>query len=618
MASEVVGNISVIASINTAGYDAGKSKIEKGNQDLEKSAKSTSSNFSGAWTGAIAGVVASITSKLMNAIGNLTGDMTDLYDSSKKFPKVLEVMGATGDFASQSFADMKDYADKTIYSLGDMTSTFSSLYGIVGSNSGTLVKALGGVSSLATDAGQAMKSWSMQLTQMVSKPKVAWVDFRILLEQNPAAIAKIAQAMGKTMPEIVTAVNNGELATSDFLTALQKVGSDPSLQAAATNSDTFGNSLGQLTASVASAGAKVLEQLGPSLVGIINGASKAFDGLGTSVSGVITFISDNKDIFSTLAVAVGTATVAFVLYNATMKVVAATQAAVAAVSTYLTLVNSLQAQGLGVLKASWLALNIVMKASPIGIVITLIAALVAGLIWFFTQTETGKKMWEGFMKVMGGVWNAITGFFTGAWNTITGVWNGAGAFFGGIWNGIKNAFGAVGKWFSDVFKGAWEGVRNVFNAGGNVFNGIKDGISTVFKSVVNGLISGINAVIAVPFNAINTALKAVKNVNIFGAKPFDFINTISVPQIPKLANGGIATSPMLAMIGEGRESEAVIPLSKLDEMINGDNGPRIENHIGTINIASDVDADRFLRRLTNDQEIVSSGLVPQQKYMGAL
>lgn len=618
MASEVVGNISVIASINTAGYDAGKSKIEKGNQDLEKSAKSTSSNFSGAWTGAIAGVVASITSKLMNAIGNLTGDMTDLYDSSKKFPKVLEVMGATGDFASQSFADMKDYADKTIYSLGDMTSTFSSLYGIVGSNSGTLVKALGGVSSLATDAGQAMKSWSMQLTQMVSKPKVAWVDFRILLEQNPAAIAKIAQAMGKTMPEIVTAVNNGELATSDFLTALQKVGSDPSLQAAATNSDTFGNSLGQLTASVASAGAKVLEQLGPSLVGIINGASKAFDGLGTSVSGVITFISDNKDIFSTLAVAVGTATVAFVLYNATMKVVAATQAAVAAVSTYLTLVNSLQAQGLGVLKASWLALNIVMKASPIGIVITLIAALVAGLIWFFTQTETGKKMWEGFMKVMGGVWNAITGFFTGAWNTITGVWNGAGAFFGGIWNGIKNAFGAVGKWFSDVFKGAWEGVRNVFNAGGNVFNGINDGISTVFKSVVNGLISGINAVIAVPFNAINTALKAVKNVNIFGAKPFDFINTISVPQIPKLANGGIATSPMLAMIGEGRESEAVIPLSKLDEMINGDNGPRIENHIGTINIASDVDADRFLRRLTNDQEIVSSGLVPQQKYMGAL
>ena len=342
--AEVVGNISVVASINTAGYDAGKSKIEKGNQDLEKSAKSTSSNFSGAWTGAIAGVAASITNKLINAIGNLTGDMTDLYDSSKKFPKVLEVMGATGDFASQSFADMKDYADKTIYSLGDMTSTFSSLYGIVGSNSGTLVKALGGVSSLATDAGQAMKSWSMQLTQMVSKPKVAWVDFRILLEQNPAAIAKIAQAMGKTMPEIVTAVNNGELATSDFLTALQKVGSDPSLQAAATNSDTFGNSLGQLTASVASAGAKVLEQLGPSLVGIINGASKAFDGLGTSVSGVITFISDNKDIFSTLAMAVGTATVAFVLYNATMKVVAATQAAVAAVSTYLTLVNSLQAQ----------------------------------------------------------------------------------------------------------------------------------------------------------------------------------------------------------------------------------------------------------------------------------
>ena len=560
--AETIGSIQVVATINTKDFDAGKARLEKGHKDLESSASKTSSGFSSAWIGAIAGVAASITGKLMSAVGNLTGDMTALYDSSKKFPKVLEVMGATSGFASQSFADMKDYADKTIYSLGDMTSTFSSLYGIVGKNSGGLVKALGGVSTLATDAGQSMKSWSMQLTQMVAKPTVAWVDFKILLEQNPAAIAKIAQSMGKTMPEIVTAVNDGKLATSDFLTALQEVGNDPSLQAAATDSDTFGNSLGQLKASVVNAGGEILKQLGPTLVDIINGASKAFDDVGTSVTDVITFISDHKDVFSTLAVAVGTATAAFILYNSTMKVVAATQAVMAAASAYLTLVNSLQAQGLGVLKASWMALNIVMKASPIGIVITLVAALVAGLIWFFTQTETGKQVWQGFMDFMGGVWTSITGFFTGAWDGIVAAWNGAGAFFTDIWNGIKNAFGAVGKWFSDVFKGVWEGVRKVFNAGGNVFNGIKDGISTVFKSVVNGLISGINAVIAVPFNAINTALKAVKNVNILGAKPFDFINTISVPQIPKLAKGGFAANgASVNIIGEAG-NEVALPLDR--------------------------------------------------------
>ena len=37
--------------------------------------------------------------------------------------------------------------------------------------------------------------------------------------------------------------------------------------------------------------------------------------------------------------------------------------------------------------------------------------------------------------------------------------------------------------------------------------------------------------------------------------------------IPALAKGGVVTGPTLAMIGEGRESEAVLPLSKLDAML---------------------------------------------------
>jgi hypothetical protein len=54
-------------------------------------------------------------------------------------------------------------------------------------------------------------------------------------------------------------------------------------------------------------------------------------------------------------------------------------------------------------------------------------------------------------------------------------------------------------------------------------------------------------------------------VPLIGGKSFSLpkIPTLSLPRIPKLAEGGIVTSPTLAMIGEGGESEAVIPLSKL-------------------------------------------------------
>jgi hypothetical protein len=132
-------------------------------------------------------------------------------------------------------------------------------------------------------------------------------------------------------------------------------------------------------------------------------------------------------------------------------------------------------------------------------------------------------------------------------------------WFGGVWQGIKDVFSSVGNWFKDVFTKAWEGVKNVFSKGGKIFDGIKDGILNGLKTVINGIITGINKVIAVPFNGLNSALRTIKGISIAGIKPFSWISTLSVPQIPQLATGGITTGATLAMIGE-RGKEAVLPL----------------------------------------------------------
>ena len=90
----------------------------------------------------------------------------------------------------------------------------------------------------------------------------------------------------------------------------------------------------------------------------------------------------------------------------------------------------------------------------------------------------------------------------------------------------------------------------MFSKGGEVFAGIKEGIENTFKTIVNGLIDGINKVVKVPFDAINTALRTIKNVEIAGFKPFDFISTISIPQIPHLSTGNVAYEETLAIFGE--------------------------------------------------------------------
>lgn len=158
------------------------------------------------------------------------------------------------------------------------------------------------------------------------------------------------------------------------------------------------------------------------------------------------------------------------------------------------------------------------------------------------------------------LWNDIKEGASAAWEKIKGVFSVVANwfnktiikpvkdFFGGMWDGLKNGaknawdgitsvFSKVTDWFKDVFSKAWQKVKDVFSTGGQVFDGIKDGIVSVFKTVVNAIIGGINKVIAVPFNAINGILATIKGISILGVEPFSWVNTFSVPQIPKLSTG---------------------------------------------------------------------------------
>jgi hypothetical protein len=118
-------------------------------------------------------------------------------------------------------------------------------------------------------------------------------------------------------------------------------------------------------------------------------------------------------------------------------------------------------------------------------------------------------------------------------------------------------------WFKDKFSKAWQAVKDVFSTGGKIFDGIKEGIADAFKTIVNGLIGGINKVIAVPFKAINGMLDKIKNVKIGPAKPFKkLISRFDVPEIPTLmAAGGVLARGQLGLL-EGNGAEAVVPLER--------------------------------------------------------
>ena len=213
--------------------------------------------------------------------------------------------------------------------------------------------------------------------------------------------------------------------------------------------------------------------------------------------------------------------------------------------------------------------------SPITLVVAAIAALIAIVTLLVKNWDTVKEAasacWDWIVGVFQGAaeWfnttiiQPISNFFTGMWD---GLKNGASA----AWKGIKSVFSTVADFFKNIFTNAWEGVKAVFSTGGKIFDGIKDGIVKAFTTVVNAIIKGINKVVSVPFDGINWALKKVKNIDILGVKPFNWIKTISVPQIPLLAQGGWFDrgNPQLAIVGDNtREPEIVAPESKIYDQV---------------------------------------------------
>ena len=163
--------------------------------------------------------------------------------------------------------------------------------------------------------------------------------------------------------------------------------------------------------------------------------------------------------------------------------------------------------------------------------------------------KTIKSVWN----LIKGIFKAITDFVSGKFNTDWKAgWEKAKLLFKNMWTALKG-----------IAEFAWNGILGLFANGGKIFSGVVNGIANVFKTIVNCIIDGMNRVISWPFQKINSTLNSIRDIDIpLVGKPFAGLwgyNPIYVPQIPRLARGGVIDQATLAMVGEAGK-EVVMPL----------------------------------------------------------
>ena len=207
--------------------------------------------------------------------------------------------------------------------------------------------------------------------------------------------------------------------------------------------------------------------------------------------------------------------------------------------------------------------------SPMGITLGIITAVAAALVLLYKNWDSVKAWLVNFGNTVNQIW---TNFSNAVGNAIAAIGQHfplLGAYLQGWWESIQAAvenvkaiFQNIIDFISNVFSGNWSAAwQNIVNIFGNLFGMIVN----LAKAPINGVISAINWVLE-KINSISVTIPDW--VPLVGGQTLGF----NIPTIPQLAEGGVATSPTLAEIGEGGEPEAVMPLSKLADLL--DNWPR--------------------------------------------
>lgn len=497
---------------------------------------------------------------VVGAIGSLSGDLSE----SSKAWQTFETNASTKHSQSEIQAvkkELQDFATATIYSSSDMASTYSQLDAVGVASAQNLVKAFGGLAAASADPAQAMKTLSQQATQMAAKPKVAWEDFKLMLEQSPAGMAAVASEMGMSVQDLITNIQAGTVSTTDFFNAVEKAGTSDKFTKMATEYKTVDQAMDGLRETAVNKLQPAFDMISQVGIGAISGISDSLDGInidglvtamlpgfqaladaasnlvqqaiawaqtadwesiGNSIADAITNIVngissfDWGGFFSIIGDGIGLFVdgLSLIIDNVgdirgLADVIVAVAVAFGVLNAVLTVYNTVMAVQSAIMMANpttWIILGIVAA----------IAALILIIKNWGTITETIATVWEKVKDAVINTWNNIYSMFVGIFtailnnpvvqlivNFVTTEFNIMKNLITGIWNGIK-----------DIAAGAWEYIKNVVLGPvlllcdlvtGN-FTKLKEDASKIFSNLGNALSTIWNGISGIA-SSIWTAIK---------------------------------------------------------------------------------------------------------------
>ena len=531
-----------LKSINNLGRET-----QSTSQTVSAGGSSISSTFK-SMAGAM-GVVA-IAGKAWDVVKDSMSGAINRFDTLNKYPVVMKALNYSTKDVARSTAILSKGIDGLPTSLQDVTSVAQQLAPLTGSATKASKSAIAlNNAFLASGASVADTSRGLQqYTQMLSTGKVDLMSYRTLMETMPIALRKVANSFGFTgksaEQDLYKALQSGQITVDQLNDRFIKLngGVNGFAQLAKKNSEGIGTSFANLKNTV-------VKNLANMLSAIDNGFKQA--GFGSIAQVLDNMKSSINSTFQVIGPVVTNATVVILNFvkvvggalksafsndifrTAVVGIlgfVGAVMAAHKVISIFTTLRSAIV--GLSVIaKAGNLAMafseamstlaktskiaggamkvfSAVASLGPWGIIAVAIAAVVAALTYFFTQTKTGRALWQSFTTWLSGVWQSLVGVATTVWNAIGNAINAVVNFIKPYWQALVTFF--TGIWTSIV-----AGVAPIWQGLVNVFNSIISAIVAVWQAlapIIVPIVAGVVAIIGATLITIVTVFQTVWNM----------------------------------------------------------------------------------------------------------
>lgn len=404
------------------------------------------------WTVAAGQMIADFAKQASSKLAEVVKSGVDYNATMESYLTNFKVMLGSEEAAATKLSEIRKMAASTPFSLDDLTSGTQTLlqFGIAADDTTGVLQRLGDIS---LGNAEKLQTLTRAYGKMSSAQKVTLENVNMMIDAGFNPLNQICDATGESMSDLYKRISDGKVSFSEL---------EAAVEAATSQGGQFYN--GMLEASQTFSGRmSTLKDNVSALTGeLTSGLFAALGDLVVKLNEVVVSFLDSDEKMAQLKETIGIATAvvaaagtAFLTYKGYVAAATAIEVVHTAATTAMTAAHKAAEAGATGLAVAQAGLNAVLKANPIGLVVSLLAALAAGLVTAYKTSETFRNaVNSAFASVKKIAQNAI-GTVVDWINELVAKIRGAAAALANLKNGVGAA--------QDAYNAAYNGYMDNYN-----------------------------------------------------------------------------------------------------------------------------------------------------------